>query len=185
MIEYSDGDFVDAMLRQAQAALGDDPRVHFAHVAHAGARPAEPTTLESSAHVSGVRSALSQASSLAVRLRELWQHAWLPDVPSLASVRFVEDNQEIRAEVGARFTSSDPTLVGLARDRLLVRGFIADSSDADGFIARCGTEAIVISAADGYVSVILSAALDDTGLTVDALTGLPAEVSTQIDRPEG
>ncbi len=182
----ADATFVDDLLRQAQSALGDDPRIRFAHVRHSGPPPAEPPAPAPRPQGSAVRSAWSQTRSLAELLRELWEHAWLRDPPATVDVRYVDDGTGIRVEVFASATSVEQSTVETMGDRLLVRGFIPDDPvSGQGFTASGGRHRIRVAVAGGEVSVRLSTALDgDAELTLTALAGLPTEVSTTSDHPQ-
>ncbi|MBJ7289192.1 hypothetical protein [Williamsia sp.] len=182
----ADATFVDKLLRQAQNALGDDPRIRFAHVRHSGPPPAELFAPAPRPQGRAVRSAWSQTRSLAELLRDLWEHAWLPHPPATVGVRYVDDGSGIRVKVVASATSVEQPRVETVGDRLLVRGFIPDDAlPGEGFAATGGRHRIVVAVAGGEVSVTLSTILDnDAELTLNALAALPTEISTTPDRPK-
>lgn len=177
----SDHEFVEEMLRQAQHVLGNDPRIHFTHVRHAGAQPTESSRENPPRQTEGVRSAWSQTLALATLLGDLWEHAWLPNLPTDADVHFADTDQGIRIEVTGRGASFDRAIIGTAHDRLMVRGYISESSTEDGFTATSGSNAITVGMTASETSMALSAALDSTDITLDMLSALPRRVPT---RPE-
>lgn len=177
----SDEQFVDDMLRQAQHVLGNDPRIHFAHVRHAGARPAESSSDIPPRQSEDLRSAWSQTLALAALLRDLWEHAWLPDPPTDAAVRFFGDGQQVRVEVSSRGASAGGASLDITRDRLIVRGYIAESTTEGGFIATSGGDTIAVRVTGGEIAMTLSSTLDTTDATLDMLSALPAHVKTKTN----
>ncbi len=179
----NDGQFVDELLAQAQVTLGD-PRVQFIHVRHAGPAPADIEHAEprSDTNASSVaqRAAWAQTSELAATLRELWEHAWLPDSPTEMGVRYLGGPGNLRVEVTAHSKSTGPAAADTAADRLLVRGFLPDDDASSPTTTRVRREDhdIVVDSTGPGVSMTLSAALEVAeNTTLDALAGLPTHVS--------
>lgn len=181
-----DGVFVDELLTAAKTVL-DDPRIRVVHVRHAGPPPAgAPDAMpsaDSTAMSLAQRAAWTQTRELATTLRDLWEHAWFPDPPMVAGVRYLEDSVGLRVAVTGHSNTMEAIDVDTAADRLLVRGFLPDEQSAPGRIRaqRRGAE-LVVDASAGGVSMTLSAALDlpeHTG--VDTLSSLPQQVSMISD----
>ena len=175
--------FVDELLTEAQALLGD-PRIRVVHVRHTGppASDARPSS-ESDATSLAQRAAWMQTVELATTLRDLWEHAWLPAPPEVVSVRYVEDSTGLRVEVTGQAQTANAVDVNSAADRLLVRGFLPDEQSPPGRIRahRGGAELVVDASAERF-TMMLSEGLDVPAHTrPNTLSALPQQVSTISD----
>ncbi len=188
MTSRDDGAFVDALLRQAQSALGD-PRIQVVHVRHAGPPPADAPDAGSASDTNAAasaahRAAWTQTVELATTLRDLWGHAWLPAPPDVAGVRYLESSTGLRVEVTGQAHTADVIDVDPVADRLLVRGFLPDEQSSPGRIRahHRGAELVIDTSGDD-ISMTLTEALDvREHTTVTTLSVLPHQVSTISDR---